>query len=351
MSGSSEARTEPPSPEKLRRAREEGQVGQSRDLVRAAAVGGGATALALHAPAVARRAMALLDGALSDPERAPRAILGEATELGVHAATPVIAAAAVAAIAASRMQVGFLFAPRALNPKTQRLDPRESAKRLISAERGVEVLQSILKLGAIVTLSALAIGPLLRGADALIRMPSSSGVHFGAERIGSFALRAVALFVGFGLVDAAWARHAHRRRLRMGRREARRELEQAEGNPQLKAERRELARELLLTGPLSAVGRASVVVVNPIHFAVAIEGERGGARVLCKGRRERAAHIRSRAMRAGIPVLSDPPVARALHEVAVGDPIPESLVPAVAAILEVVAGATAAHSTRRVNSS
>ncbi len=137
-----------------------------------------------------------------------------------------------------------------------------------------------------------------------------------------------------GALDWALVRRRHRRALRMTRDEVRREHKEDEGDPAHRSERRRRHRALLEAGPVS---RATVVVVNPTHVAVALRHERGGEdapRVVAKGTGLAAARIRSEARRAGVPVVRDVPLARALHRLAeVGDEIPEELYEAAAAVL------------------
>jgi type III secretion protein U len=120
----------------------------------------------------------------------------------------------------------------------------------------------------------------------------------------------------------------------MSRDEVRRELREDEGDPAHRAERRRAHRAILDAGP---VARATVVVVNPTRIAVALRHDRGGGeapRVVAKGTGRAAARIRSAARRAGVPVVRDVPLARALHRLAdLGDEIPAELYDAAAAIL------------------
>jgi type III secretion protein U len=120
----------------------------------------------------------------------------------------------------------------------------------------------------------------------------------------------------------------------MTREEVRRESRETEGDPQHRGERRRLHRALLEAGPVS---RATVVVVNPTHVAVALLHRRGldePPRLLAKGTGESAARIRSAARRAGVPIVRDVPLARALYRLAeAGEEIPPELYDAAAGVL------------------
>jgi type III secretion protein U len=163
-----------------------------------------------------------------------------------------------------------------------------------------------------------------------------------APALGALALRLGVAFLAFGLLDLGLAFGRHRRALRMTRDEVRREHKEDEGDPAHRAERRRLHQALLSTAP---VRRATVVVVNPTHVAVALRHDRGSGdapRVLAKGTGLAAARIRSAARRAGVPIVRDVPLARALHRLAgVGDEIPEELFDAAAALLAHLYGSEA----------
>jgi type III secretion protein U len=147
-------------------------------------------------------------------------------------------------------------------------------------------------------------------------------------------------FLAFGALDWGLARRRHLRSLRMTRDEVRREQKDDEGDPAHRAERRRRHRALLEASPAS---RATVVVVNPSHVAVALRHDRASddaPRLVAKGTGRAAARIRSAARLAGVPIVRDPPLARALHRLAeVGEEIPEELFDAAAAVLAHLYGA------------
>jgi type III secretion protein U len=177
----------------------------------------------------------------------------------------------------------------------------------------------------------------LRGsAPALAGLPRTdvAAVLRAGPALGGLALRLAATALAFGLVDAAVARVRHRRALRMTREEVAREHKEDEGDPAHRAERRRRHRALLSAAP---VARATVMVVNPTRLAVALLHDRTGEdapRVVAKGAGPAAAALRSAARRAGVPIVRDVPLARALHRLAeVGEEIPEQLYEAAAALL------------------
>jgi flagellar biosynthesis protein FlhB len=329
-------RTEAPSPRRLREARRRGQVGASAELTGACALAGGLGALALGGDAVAAELARAIRAALSDAVLSPAppaaALLAAGGAL-LRAALLPCAGALGGALAAGLLQSGFLFAPGALAPRLERLDPVAGLRRLFSlAQLGTAAL-GLARAAALLAVGALWLRGALPSVVGLARL--EPGVAWRAlPSLLGLALRLALVLVAFGVLDLARARRRHTRSLRQTRDEARREHREDEGDPALKGERRRAHRNLAEAGP---VARATVVVVNPTHLAVALRHERGGPdapRVLAKGAGRAAARIRSAARRAGVPVVRDVPLAQALHRlVEVGEELPEELFEAAAAVL------------------
>lgn len=159
--------------------------------------------------------------------------------------------------------------------------------------------------------------------------------------IGMILRRAIYAAVGvsavFAIVDFLWKRFEHRQRNRMTRKEMRDEHKESEGDPYMKSRRRQKGVDIAMNRMLSDVEKADVVIVNPTHYAVALEWKRGSGRApvcLAKGVDGLAAKIRERAREHKVPIWSDPPCARALHAVVeIGDEIrTEHFAPVAAAI-------------------
>lgn len=120
----------------------------------------------------------------------------------------------------------------------------------------------------------------------------------------------------FAVIDFLWKRHEFLQKLRMSRKEMEDEHKNSEGDPHMKAARRKKAVDIALKEMLADVEKADVIIVNPTHYAVALEWKRGSGRVpvcLAKGTDDVAARIRARADQYKVPIFSDPPSARALH--------------------------------------
>ncbi|WP_242373217.1 EscU/YscU/HrcU family type III secretion system export apparatus switch protein, partial [Anaeromyxobacter sp. SG26] len=274
----------------------------------------------------------------------PAAVPAAALHAGLAAVArlsllPAVGAFAAAAIAGA-LQAGFTFAPGALAPRAERVSPMAGLRRLLSPASLLAVPLGLAK-GAVLLAIALAwlraAAPALAGLSRL----DARALWGATPLLLGLAVRLGVAYALLGLADLALARFRHRRALRMTRDEVRREHKEDEGDPAHRSERRRLHRALLEAG---AVSRATVVVVNPTHVAVALRHDRDGEaapRLVAKGTGLAAARIRSAARRAGVPIVRDVPLARALHRLAeVGDEIPEELYEAAAAVLAHLYGHT-----------
>jgi flagellar biosynthesis protein FlhB len=311
-------------------------VAVSGELSGAAALAGGLAALAAAGPGLGADLARVLRGGLEAAvavDASPEAALREAAVALLRLAVPLAAAAALCGGAAAALQAGFAFAPEALRPRLDRVDPLRGLRRLLAPASLLRALLGVAKASALVALLWSWYRDVAAG---LGQLPRAGGAPLAAAApaLWSLALRLTVVLAVFGLLDLGLARWRHLRGLRMTREEVRREQKEDEGDPSHRAERRRLHRALLAAGPVS---RATVVLVNPTHVAVALRHERDGEDaplVVAKGTGLAAARIRSAARRAGVPIVRDVPLARALHRLAeVGDEIPEELYEAAAAVL------------------
>lgn len=329
-------RTEAPSARRLREARRRGQVAVSPELTGAAALAGGLIALAIggagQAEALARGLRATLsDAPLSDAE--PAAALAGAGAALIQAVLVPGGGALAGALVAGLLQTGFLLAPAAVAPRAERLDALRGLRRLLSPAQLGAVALGLVKAGVLLGIGAFWLVENARSVAGLERLDAPA-LWRALPLAGGLAARLSIALVALGVVDLLRVRRRHLRSLRMTREEARREHREDEGDPSLRGERRRRHRGFLEAGPVS---RATVLIVNPTQLAVALRHDRGGPeapRVVAKGAGRAAARIRSAARRAGVPVVRDVPLARALHRlVEVGDEIPEDLYQAAAVVL------------------
>lgn len=167
------------------------------------------------------------------------------------------------------------------------------------------------------------------------------GAQVAASRVAStletLLWRAAGLFLVVGIIDLVWQRRRYTNQLKMTKQEIREEHKETEGNPQMKMRVRRLQRDLLRRRMMREVPKATAVIVNPTHYAVAIRysvDSPGAPKVVAKGKNYLAARIRKIAIENQVPIIENPPLAQALYKsVEVGQEIPSHLYRAVAEIL------------------
>jgi type III secretion protein U len=333
--------TELPTRRRLRDARRRGEVAKSKELTSTAGLAAWVAIFALAAPfAYGELAglFALVFDAAPRPSAAAMLRVGEASLRALLVVSvPLLALAGLAGMAMEFVQAGGLFAPQRLAPDAGRLNPVAGVKKMFSQQNLVELAKAAVK-----TLAVLAmVGAVAwSGAGALLRLPEARPAAVG-EAIGALVLAAGAAtafaFFGLSFLDWLYQRHAFLKERRMSRREIRREAREDEGDPQLKARRRQLHQEWATRNVLESVKTASVVVTNPTHVAVALLYEPGDTPVpvvAAKGEDHLARLIRETAEAAGVPILRNVALARGLNErVEVDEYIPAEFFEAVAEVL------------------
>ncbi|MEM6959362.1 MAG: EscU/YscU/HrcU family type III secretion system export apparatus switch protein, partial [Myxococcota bacterium] len=333
-------KTEEPTAKKLKEARRRGQVGKSRELAGAATLLAAAGMLVAIGPsmgeglgAIVKRAMGLTDSPLS--------LLAWATQTAGGLVFPFLAAVLVAGVAAHVLQTGPVLADKALEPKFERLNVVKGLGQLFTRRKLVELLKTLLIVGALgyVLVGVLESG--VRPVSALASQSPSAFLQVLGELGSRLVFRVGACLLVLGIADLLYQRWQHRRDQRMSKEEVKREHRDAEGDPQTQAERSRLRREIAEHDALAEVHKADVLVVNPTHLAVALrydEEDDESPRVLSKGSDHLAKRMIEEAQRAGVPIMRDVPLARALFELSHGDEIPEALFEAAAAVLRAAWG-------------
>jgi len=244
-------------------------------------------------------------------------------------------AAVVLALLMARQ--GIVVAPKLIEPKLSRISPLSNARNKYGTHGMVEFAKSAAKL----SLLGIVVGLAVWGeADRLARYAALDARHTGPLLMHQFRLvftGVLAVAAALAAFDLVFQHLHHRKKLRMTHQELKEEGKQSEGDPHMRAQRRERARQIATNRMLNDVPGADVVVANPTHFAVALKWSRAeGAAPVCvaKGVDAVALAIRERAEAAGVPVHVDAPAARALHGVVeIGHEIPVEQYQAVAAAI------------------
>lgn len=343
---SDEERTESPSPRKLEKAREEGNVPRSRDLdtfVLLMLIGG---SLWFSAGTLFGQFNALLSSSLSMNRETlldPALLL---VHLGVQisnvllAFLPMVALLIVCIIGLPALTGGWLFSAKALVPNFNRLNPLNWLGNLFSSHSVVEVLKAIAKAGLVGTSAWFVMRSEEEAFLGLAYEPLDESAGHMASLLWTAYFSIVGTLGVIALIDATYQRWHYLEKLKMTKEELKQESKESEGDPQVKGRIRALQRAMARRRMMAEVPTADVVVTNPTHFAVALKYDRdadGAPVVVAKGQDKLAEKIRELAGRHGVPVLEAPMLARSLHaHVELGQAIPVGLYTAVAEVIAYV---------------
>ncbi len=332
-----DGKTEKPTPQRRKQARDEGQVARSPEVPVLLSLAGGALVARVALPgAVSTFATETrgLFGHLSPTDTAGAGVVDSAVRMTLAVIVPFAAVAVVGALVGGFAQVGFRISPKAARPKLSNLSPKKGLQRFKPSTAGWELARTAIKLALLV---AIVWSPLAGLTDQLGRVRSldgGMGVVLGA--IWSLLVRGVLVALLVAGADYAVNRRKNENQLKMTKDEVKREHKDQEGDPMIKAQRRRRAAEMSRNRMLRDVATADVVLVNPTELALALHYEPGAAapRVVAKGADHLAARIRREARRHGVPIMADKPLCRAIYRrCKVGDMIPATLFEAVAVVL------------------
>lgn len=339
-----QSKTEKATPERRRKAREEGQFARGRDAGGVAATAGVLAVLLMlggtlgHALFVfATRCFSSPHGVSATDSSGP---LFEVGGLYLALAVPPALAACIASMAIGFAEAGFHPKLELAFPNFGRIDPLSRLGSLFSPQNAaVEIVLSVVRVGAVAVVAYVAASDMLPKLIGLARGDVVGSAAFISDAGSRLVLECTLALGALSAADYAWNRYKIEKQLMMSLQEVKDEHKQQEGDPRLRARMRQRAREMLRKGIAKAVPKADVVVVNPTHVAVALRyrPKDGAPVVLAKGYDEIALYIRTLARASGVPILENKPLARALAaRVKVGKAIPGDLYGAVAEVLAFV---------------
>ncbi len=336
--GESEDRTEAATPRRLERAREEGNVPLSREAVGFASLAGATLAGAIALPPLGGEMLRMLRGLLAGAHRHdPFVVLRELGWGLLLAAAPVAAGALLAAAAATLVQTGFLLRAEALLPDPARLSPMAALKRLFSLDSVVELGRTLVKLGLVGAALWRAVD--LEALQQALHRPAGGLLEAAAREALRLLLAALVVYALLGAMDLVWVRFRHAQRLRMSREDLREEQRESEGDPLIRQRRRQIQMQRARRRMLAAVPKAAVVITNPTHYAVALAyetGQHAAPKVVAKGMDSLALRIRELAVQHNVPIVENPPLARALHRLEPDTEVPPEHWQAVAEVISYV---------------
>jgi flagellar biosynthetic protein FlhB len=339
-------KTEEPTQRKLTQARERGELPRSPDFGGAIVVLAICVLMFLLGGQMLEGLSSLLSSGLTftraefeSPQDLPT-LFGERLAEGLWAVRWVLLCTIVVALLAATMNGGINFSGKAAAPKLSKLNPLSGLTRMFGAQAWVGLLRNLAKFVAVAVVLGWVLWSRRDEMLAMSRVFFEPMVAAGTElALITFTLVSIVVAV-IAMLDVPYQRWSYLRRMRMTLQEVRDEMKDIEGRPEIKQQIRKRQRELSRGRMLDKVRDADVVIVNPSEFAVALEYDESRSSVplvLAKGRGEVAAAIKERAKNAGVPLVSAPPLARAIYfTTEIDQPIPEGLYRAVAAILAYV---------------
>lgn len=336
-------KTEPATPRRLEKAREEGQVARSRELVTFLMLGGGLLGLWILGGHMSRRFGMVMEQALLFDRRQAfdtHAMLGRVFNLGSSAImtlAPLLLALTVIALVAPLMLGGWSMSAKSLAPRFSKLNPAKGLKRMLSGQMFAELGKAIAKS---LLVGGIGVWFLSRQRGALVALMGES-VNEGLQHAMKLAAGAAGLMVlalvAVVLIDVPYQLWSHGKKLRMTREEVRRENKESEGDPQIRGRIRQRQQAMARGRMMSRVPEADVIVTNPTHYAVALryaESRMSAPRVVAKGAGPIALRIREIGEEHRVPMLEAPPLARALYRhVDLDREVPGVLYNAVAEVL------------------
>jgi flagellar biosynthetic protein FlhB len=340
-------KTEAPTPKRRQEAREQGNIARSPDLTASVLLVGGILMLRWYGIGLFNALKTIVGDMLGDhslpavnPAGLDQAVLHAVYLIGM-ALAPMLAGMMVIAIAVNVAQTGLNFNPAKLTPNFAALNPVRGFSRLFSGGQGLEKLgMSLLKLSLVGLMAYSAV----HGRITQIVLAQELGFvqifALAADVLFNIAIRIGVLLFVLALMDFSWQRYHLEQELKMTKQEVKDEMKSMEGDPKMKARRRQIAMARMREQLKKDVPTADVVVTNPTEFAVALRYDpdsMNAPKVVAKGQGYIAARIRQIAIEHGIPILERKPLARALYKMCrVGQEVPEEYFSAIAEILAYV---------------
>jgi flagellar biosynthesis protein FlhB len=336
-------KTEEPSGKRLTEAQEKGQVVESQEVGHWFMLFAATLIVALFAGSIARsmgnRLLPFLEAPhliAMDSGRLLDMLFRLTGELALLLLVPVVILI-VAALAANRLQHSSVFSFEPIMPKLSAIDPLKGLKDMFSTNALVDLTKSLLKLGIVGGAGVLVLWPERHRLDAAAAMEPIDIAVLSKGLIIKLMITVLVVLAVIATLDYGWAWWRHHKNLRMSKQELKDEHKDSEGDPKIKAKIRQIRLERAQKRMMAEVPTASVVVTNPTHYAVALKYDgtsMSAPRLVAKGVDSMAKKIREVAEQHGVPIVENPPIARAIHaNVELDQEIPPAMYKAVAEII------------------
>ena len=339
-------RTEPPTAERLRKAREQGEVPQSQELLSALTLGAMIVVVGLTATDLWQWFSLQAEEGLSMPRTGEFTadtflhLFKEKAGQVMTVLAPYLAAASGISILGSVLVGGWSVSAKALRWDLSRLAPSTGLRSLVSGPSVVHLLVSLLKMAILGILTVNYLRDKMDVCLALASSPPMAALVVSLQLVLGLVARITIAMMAIALADTIYQKWQYKRQLRMTRQEVKEERREHEGSPLVKNRIRSLHFAIMRRRMIRDVAKADVVIANPTHVAVALKYDAGAMAapvVLAKGAELLCEKIKQMAREHNVPVVERPELARALYASAeVGQVIPESLYVAVAEVLAMI---------------
>jgi flagellar biosynthetic protein FlhB len=343
MAEDKESKTEEPTSKRLGKAQEEGNIPMSQEVKSVAMLVGALIVVGLLAPWVAKEMAAYMRGFLERPatmtmdiESIGNLFIQVIWRVGVLLALPVMVLV-IAALVGTVGQVGLVYTPKKIAFKLENLSPIAGVKRMFSLRSVVEAIKAIVKILIVSALVGAFVVPTIASPDWLMNRDLMSTLGDIHRLIVMILFLVITVMGALAAFDYVYQRWSHKEKLKMTKQEIKDEHKEADGDPKVKGRIRSLRLERHRHRMIAAVQKASVIITNPTHFAVALQYDvekMAAPVVVAKGVDFLALRMRQVAEKHDVPIIENPPLARALHAaVEVDQEIPAEHYKAVAEVI------------------
>lgn len=315
-------KTEEPTEKRKSKAREKGQVASSQEVKNWAILLGGAIGLMMMAPKISRDVTLIGRRFIESPEAIPfnlehlRLVVADVYMDVGWSLAPLFGLLLLLGIAANLAQSGLIWSWEKPKPKFSNISMLKGFKQKFSMKNFVEFLKGLFKIGLVSIASFMVAIPLVQDITLFPSFSLASILDRFEEIAFVLVLASLAIMLVIAVLDFSFQKYQHIKQMRMTKQEVKDEHKDQEGDPQVKARIRKIRAERAQQRMMAAVPEADVVITNPTHFAVALKydmGMMGAPTLVAKGVDTLAFKIREVAEEAEVPIVENPPLARALY--------------------------------------
>ncbi len=335
-------KTEQPTDKRLRESREKGDVAKSTEIVSAAGVIGALAYFIMFGETIYTRISEGMEftfthAPVMEYQEAVETIGGLFIEISLSLILPMVAIVMASTLVSLLVQVGFLFAPKAAIPKLSNLNPQKWFKQVFSMKNLFDFVKNILK---VVILSVAVYVAITKNSRMIFKLPETDlrmVIVASGMLLKTLLIYTVGAFAVIAAVDFLYTKFKYTKDHMMSKDEVKREFKEMDGDPLIKSKRKQMHRELLNQQTISKTRKAKVLIVNPTHYAVALDFDKDKDPlpiIVAKGEGEMAKRMIEAAKEENIPIMREPPLARALYSQGEEDQyIPQDLLLQVAEVL------------------